>query len=74
MAVANDRSMNAELAEGATDGTIRKRHTGDRGGVVEATSDAAHDRAVEMGMGPSSYAMPYGEGENTIVTAGIRRR
>lgn len=38
MAVAQDRSMNQELFEGFTDGSVRKPTTGSRGGVVERTS------------------------------------
>jgi hypothetical protein len=73
MAVAQDRSMNAELAEGATDGTLRKRHP-DRGGRVEPTQDESHDEAVAMGTGPSTSYPNYGDDRKSTVLAGIRRR
>lgn len=40
MSVRMDRSMNRDLAEGSTDGSLKKLHR-DRGGMVETTSDPA---------------------------------
>jgi hypothetical protein len=74
MAVNSQRSMNAELTLGATDGSIRRWHCNDRGGIIEPTSDEAHAKAVEMGMGPATTAYPYGEGDERVTLAGIRRR
>jgi hypothetical protein len=73
MAVNISRSMNAELAEGATDGTLRKRHP-DRAGVVESTQDEAHDEAVAMGTGPSTSYPNYGDDRKDVALSGIRRR
>jgi hypothetical protein len=47
MAAAHDRSMNAELIEGATDGAIRKRHP-DRGGIVEPTADVVRSESGQV--------------------------
>jgi hypothetical protein len=62
MSVNSSRSMNKDMVEGATDGTLKKRTGGQRGGVVEPTSAWLHDEAVKRGSssGPP-ISPPYGE-------------
>lgn len=46
MAIAWDRSMNAELLEGATDRTVRKMTGSDRGGIVDPANNFRHIHAT----------------------------
>ena len=47
MAVNESRSLNGDLEEGISDGSVHKR-TPDRGGVVEYNSHAAYDGSNTM--------------------------
>lgn len=51
MGINMERSMNAELAEGATDGVVRKKTGGMRGGRVDPSNNDNHAHLVGEGAG-----------------------
>lgn len=66
MGINMERSMNADLAEGATDGVVRKKTGGMRGGRVEPINDANHAHLVGEGAGIIEgewFEQTYLEGE-----------
>lgn len=67
MAVAHDRSMNAELIEGATDGSIKKPAP-NRGGVVDPhTTENRRNLASSVnGYGFGPFENPVAESNGTV--------
>lgn len=67
MAVAHDRSMNAELIEGATDGAIKKPAP-NRGGVVDQHTirNRAHLSKGVNSFGYGPFENPMDEANGTV--------
>ena len=66
MAVNTSRSMNAELAEGRCDGSMRKPEP-DRGGAVEGTSTSVRANLhPDYGYGYVGTKAPHVPGEESL--------